>query len=59
MEVSSHLYPLNKDGYALTVTEIKDFVFSLAENYDIELENKDVFTTAIVNWKTPDTSQDT
>ena len=33
----SFIYILNKDGYGLTVTEIKDFMFSLAENYDIEL----------------------
>ena len=35
-------YPLNKDGYGLTVTETKDFMSSLAENYDIELYNEDV-----------------
>ena len=35
-------YPLNKDGYALTFTGIKDFMLSLPENYDIELYNKDV-----------------
>ena len=27
----SHLYPLNKDGYGFIVTEIKDFIFSLAD----------------------------
>ena len=37
VEALCHLYPLNKDGYGLTVTESKDFMFSLAENYDIEL----------------------
>ena len=44
MEALSHLQPLHKDGYGLTVTEIKDFVFSLADKYDIELHNKDVNT---------------
>jgi len=28
---------LDEDSYGLTVTEIKGFMFSLAENYDIEL----------------------
>ena len=36
MEALSHLYPLYKDGYGLTVTEIKDFMFSLAVSYDTE-----------------------
>ena len=40
LEALSHLYPLNKDGYGLTVTETKDFTSSLAENDDIELYNK-------------------
>ena len=42
MEALAHLYPLNKDGYGLTVTENMDFMFSLAENYDIQLRNRDV-----------------
>ena len=33
----SHLDPLIKGGYGLTVTEITDFVSSLANNYDPEL----------------------
>ena len=40
-------WTLNKDGYGMTVTKIKDFMFSLAENYDIELYNKDVNTTMV------------
>ena len=39
MEALSYLDPLIKDGYGLTVTEIKDFVSSLAENYDPALCN--------------------
>ena len=39
MEALSYLDPLIKDGYGLTVTEIKDFVSSLAENYDSALYN--------------------
>ena len=42
MEALSHLYPLKKDGYWLTDTEIKDYIFGLAESSDIELYNKDV-----------------
>ena len=38
----SHLYLLNNDGYGLTVTEYMDFMFSLADNYDIELYNRNV-----------------
>ena len=38
---SSYLNPLIKDGYGLTVTEIKDFVSSLAEIYDPELYSRD------------------
>ena len=34
VEALSYLVPLIKDGYGLTVTEIKDFVSTLAENYD-------------------------
>ena len=37
VEALSHLWPLNNDGYGLPVTQIKDFMFSLAENYDIKL----------------------
>ena len=37
MEALSYLDPLIKDG--LTVTEITDFVSSLAENYDPTLYN--------------------
>ena len=33
-------FPLIKDDYGLTVTEIKDFVSSLAENYDSALYNR-------------------
>ena len=42
MEALSYLDPLIKDGYGygLTVTEIKDFVSSLAENYDSALYNR-------------------
>ena len=36
MEAVTYLDPLFKDGYGLTVSEIKDFVSSLAENYDPE-----------------------
>jgi len=43
-------YPLNKYGYGLTVTEIKDFIFNLAENYDIELYNKDVHKSLLDNY---------
>ena len=39
MEALSYLDPLIKDGYGLTVTEIKDFVSRLAENYDSALYN--------------------
>ena len=48
METLSHLYPLNKGGYGLTVSETKEFMFSFAENYDIELCNKDVYLTTMV-----------
>ena len=41
MGASSYLIPLIKDGYGLTVTEIKDFVSSLAEIYDPELYSRD------------------
>ena len=40
MEALSYLDPLIKDGCGLTVTEIKDFVSSLAENYDSALYNR-------------------
>ena len=40
MEALSYLDPLIKDGYGLTVTEIKNFVSSLAENYDSALYNR-------------------
>ena len=40
MEALSYLDPLIKDGYGLTVTEIKDFVSRLAENYDSALYNR-------------------
>ena len=40
MESLSYLDPLIKDGYGLTVTAIKDFVSSLAENYDPALYNR-------------------
>ena len=40
MEALSYLDPLIKDGYELTVTEIKDFVSRLAENYDSALYNR-------------------
>ena len=46
----SHVYPLYEDGYGLTVTEIKDFMFSLAESYDTELYNKDVNTNILDNY---------
>ena len=49
-ETLSDLYPLNKDGYGMTVTEIKDFMFSLADNYDIELYNKDANTSLLDNY---------
>ena len=39
MEALSYLDPLIKDDYGLTVTEIKDFVSRLAENYDSALYN--------------------
>ena len=48
VEALSHLYPLNKDG--LTVAEIMDFMFSIAENCDIELYNKDVNTSLLDNY---------
>ena len=35
-----YLDPLIKDGYRLTVTEIKDFVSSLAEHHDPVLYNR-------------------
>ena len=41
MEAMS-LYPVNKVGNGLTVTEIMEFMVSLAENDDIELYNIDV-----------------
>ena len=50
MEALSHLYPLYKDGYGLTVTEIMDFMFSLAVSYDTELYNKDVNTNLLDNY---------
>ena len=50
MEALSHLYPLYKDGYGLTVTEIKDFMFSLADSYDTELYNKGVNTNLLDNY---------
>ena len=34
VEALSYLDPRFKDSYGLTFTEIKDFVSSLAENYD-------------------------
>ena len=40
MEALSYSDPLIKDGYGLAVTEIKDFVSSLAENYDYALCNR-------------------
>ena len=39
VEALSYLDPLIKDGYGLTVTEIKDVVSSLAENYDPALDS--------------------
>ena len=42
MEDLAHLDSLIKDDYELTVTEIKDFVSSLATNDDVELYNRDV-----------------
>ena len=42
MEALSHLDPLIKDGYGFTVTEIKDFMLSLAEDDDVEIYNRDV-----------------
>ena len=39
IEALSYLNPLIKYGYGLTVTEIKDVVSSLADNYDPELYN--------------------
>ena len=50
MDALSHLYPLYKDGYGLTVTEIMDFMFSLADSYDTELYNKDVNTNVLDNY---------
>ena len=50
MEASSHLYPLNKDGYGLTVTEIKDVMLSLADHYDIELYKKNINTSLLNNY---------
>ena len=50
MEDLSHFYPLYKDGYGLTITEIKDFMFSLAVSYDTELYNKDVNTNLLDNY---------
>ena len=41
MEALSHLYPLYKDGYGLTVTEIKDFMFSLEQLVMILLKEVD------------------
>ena len=40
VEALSYLDALIKDGYGLTVTEIKDFMSSLAENYDSALYNR-------------------
>ena len=40
VEALSYLDPLIKDGYGLRVTEITDFVSSLAENYDSALYNR-------------------
>ncbi|MES9882523.1 MAG: hypothetical protein ABW185_16770, partial [Sedimenticola sp.] len=37
-----HLAPLIKAGYGFTVTEISEFVSSLAENGDVEIYNRDV-----------------
>ena len=34
VEALCYLYPFNKGGYWLTVTEMKDVMFSLAEKYD-------------------------
>ena len=39
VETLSYLDPLFKDGYGLTVTEIKDFVYILADNYNAVLYN--------------------
>ena len=41
---------MNKDGYGLTVAEIKDFMFILAENCDIALYNKDVKKSLFDNY---------
>ena len=38
MKALAYLDPLIKDSYGLTVTEIKDFVSSLPENYDPGLQ---------------------
>ena len=43
------LWPLN-NNYGLTVTEIKDFMFSLAENCDTELYNKGVNKMLLYNY---------
>ena len=41
MEALSYIDPLIKDVNGLTVTEIKDFMSSLTENYDPELYNRE------------------
>ena len=42
MEDLSRLDSLIKDGYELTVTEIKDVMSNLAHNDDVELFSRDV-----------------
>ena len=50
VEALSYLDSLIKDGYGLTVTEIKDFVSSLAENYDPELYSRDSKIRVLENY---------
>ena len=57
MEALSYSDPLIKDGYGLTVTEIKDFVSSLAENYDSALCNR--YSTRYSTMRVMDNYNDT
>ena len=50
MEAVPYLDPLIKNGYGLTVTEIKDFMSSLTKNEDAELYNKDVKKGLLVHY---------
>ena len=41
LKAVSYLDPLLRDGYGFTVTEVKEFLFSLSENNDFEIYNRD------------------